>query len=194
MGGCPPKPPTDPYAPNSGIRLVTPGIVPSPIATGLRCDVDEVLSPRRLSGPKSPDAASPSLHRVQEGLFPRFDDKRRCSESLPPVSPRFVAFAWRYHPRDWFAPSGRDAQPWAPGSWCSGSRAGIVGGDGRVSQVPGRPSCPCALLLDPGRTEPRQALATCRRGPRSCPQRRLPRVKVSGLDHTASGRAVYASQ
>jgi hypothetical protein len=22
----------------------------------------------------------------------------RCSESLPPLPPRFVAFAWRYHP------------------------------------------------------------------------------------------------
>ena len=76
-----------------------------------------------------------------------------CSDSLPSLSPRFVAFAWRYHPRALFAPVGRDARPWAPGSWCSGSRAGIVGGDGRASQVPGRPLCPYALLLDPGRTE-----------------------------------------
>jgi hypothetical protein len=77
----------------------------------------------------------------------------RRSEPLPSLSPRFVAFAWRYHPRAWFAPVGRGARPWAPGSWCSGSRAGIVGGDGRASQVPGRPLCPYALLLDPGRTE-----------------------------------------
>jgi len=76
-----------------------------------------------------------------------------CSDSLPSLSPRFVAFAWRYHPCALFAPVGRDARPWAPGSWCSGSRAGIVGGDGRASQVPGRPLCPYALLLDPGRTE-----------------------------------------
>ncbi len=45
------------------------------------------------------------------------------------------------------------------GSWYSGSRAGDVGGNGRVSQVPERPSCPCALFEDPGRTEMRQAIA-----------------------------------
>jgi hypothetical protein len=39
------------------------------------------------------------------------------------------------------------------GSWYSGSRAGNVSGNGRVSQVPERPSCPRALFLDPGRTE-----------------------------------------
>src|SRR3954463_7115605 len=75
------------------------------------------------------------------------------SDPLPPVSPRFVAFAWRYHPCALFAPVGLDARPWAPGSWCSGSRAGIVGGDGRVSQVPGDPSCASALFSDPGGTE-----------------------------------------
>ncbi len=30
---------------------------------------------------------------------------------------------------------------------------GNVSGDGRVSQVPEQPSCPCALFLDPGGTE-----------------------------------------
>ena len=44
-------------------------------------------------------------------------------------------------------------RPWAPGSWYSGSRAGNVGRDGRVSQVPGQPLCPYALLSDPGRIE-----------------------------------------
>ena len=157
------------------------------------CDVDEVLSPRRLSGPKSPDAASPSLHGVQEGLFPRLDDSMRCSDSLPPVSPRFVAFAWRYHPRAWFAPSGRDAQPWAPGSWCSGSRAGNVGGGGRVSQVPGQPLCPYALLLDPGRTEDARPLRRLDMAPARVINEGSRDEKISGLDHTALGLAVYAS-
>jgi hypothetical protein len=80
------------------------------------------------------------------------------------------------------------------GSWYSGSRAGHVGGNGRVSQVPERPSCPCALLFDPGRTEARQALAARRRGPRVGQRRWLPPMKISGLDHTASGLAVCASQ
>jgi len=80
------------------------------------------------------------------------------------------------------------------GSWCSGSRAGHVGGNGRASQVPERPSCPCALFLDPGRTELRQAIAAPRRGPRLCQQRWPPRAKISGPDRTALGLAVYASQ
>jgi hypothetical protein len=63
------------------------------------------------------------------------------------------------------------------GSWYSGSRAGNVGGNGRVSQVPERPSCPCALLLDPGRTDTRQAVAASRRGPRLCQPRWLPQQR-----------------
>jgi hypothetical protein len=64
----------------------------------------------------------------------------RRSDSRPSLSPHFVAFVWRYHPCALFAPSGRNARPWAPGSWYSGSRAGHVSGDGRGSQVPQRPS------------------------------------------------------
>ena len=37
------------------------------------------------------------------------------SDSLPFISPRFVAFTWRYHPCARFAPTGRDAQPGARG-------------------------------------------------------------------------------
>jgi len=58
--------------------------------------VGEVLSPQRRSDPKSPDTASPSLHGVQEGLFPRFDDTTRCYDSLPFLSPRFVACPWQW--------------------------------------------------------------------------------------------------
>ena len=43
----------------------------------------------------------------------RWTKKRGAAH--PPLSPRFVAFAWRYHPCVLFAPSGRDAQPWARG-------------------------------------------------------------------------------
>ena len=43
-----------------------------------------------------------------------------------------------------------DARPWAPGSWCAGSRAGHVSGDGRGSHVPGDPWCALALFYDPG--------------------------------------------
>ena len=43
------------------------------------------------------NAAPPLLHGVREGPFPRFDATMRCCDSLPPVSPCFVSFAWRYH-------------------------------------------------------------------------------------------------
>ena len=65
-------------------------------------------------------------------------------------------------------------------SWSPGLQAGSHDGDGRVSQVPERPSCPCALFLDPGRTEVRQAIAAPRHGPRLCQQRWLPRAEDFG--------------
>ena len=37
------------------------------------------------------------------------------SDSLPPLSPHFVAFVWRYHPCVRFAPSDRNARPGARG-------------------------------------------------------------------------------
>ena len=84
------------------------------------------------------NAAPPSLHGVREGPFPA---STLIWDAPTPVRPsrRASFFAWRYHPCVRFAPSGRDARPWAPGSWYSGSRAGNVGGDERVSQVPGNP-------------------------------------------------------
>ena len=69
------------------------------------------------------NAAPPSLHGVQEGPFPRFITTMGRSDPRPSLSPCFV-IARRYHPCALFAPSGRDARPWAPGSWYSGSRAG----------------------------------------------------------------------
>jgi hypothetical protein len=117
----------------------------------------------------------------------------RRSDSRPPISPHFVAFDWRYHPCARFAPSGRDARPWARGDWCSGSRAGYVSGDGRGSQVPGDPSCALALFFDPG------GIGHAR------PSRRADAVPaadksedshndLSRLNRTAWALAVYASQ
>jgi hypothetical protein len=53
------------------------------------------------------NAAPPSLQWVREGPFPSFDATMGCSDSLPFLSPPFVAFGWRYHPCAVFAPSGR---------------------------------------------------------------------------------------
>jgi hypothetical protein len=115
------------------------------------------------------------------------------SDPLPSLSPRFVAFAGRYHPCAWFAPSGRGARPWAPGSWCSGSRAGIVGGNGRVSQVPGRPLCPSALFSDPGRIEDARPYGVSTWPPLLSTTKAPDDHPVSRLNRTALGLAVYAS-
>ena len=53
--------------------------------------------PSHVSRRRAHNVASPFLHGVQEGLFPRFVDTMGRSDSQPPVSPRFVTFAWRYH-------------------------------------------------------------------------------------------------
>ena len=103
------------------------------------------------------------------------------SDSLSLISPHFVAFVWRYHrfvPCS--SPPARDGSCGSTWSWSPGLQAGSHDGDGRVSQVPERPSCPCALFLDPGRTEVRQAIAAPRHGPRLCQQRWLPRAEDFG--------------
>jgi hypothetical protein len=43
------------------------------------------------------NAAAPSLPGVLEGQFPRFSATMRRCDSLPFISPHFVAFVWRYH-------------------------------------------------------------------------------------------------
>ena len=43
------------------------------------------------------NAVPPSLRGVREGPFPRFGTTMRHCDSLTPVSPHFVSFAWQYH-------------------------------------------------------------------------------------------------
>ena len=113
---------------------------------GFRCT-------RHVSLQRSLETASPSLRGVLRSSSPAssvlWDAPTPCRPSrrtsLPSLGDTTVASLIRSHR------PGRG--PWAPGSWYSGSRAGNVGGNGRVSQVPERPSCPCALFSDPGRTE-----------------------------------------
>jgi hypothetical protein len=139
------------------------------------------------------NAAPPSLHGVREGPFPRFDTTMRHSDSRPSISPHFVAFAWRYHPCALFAPSGRDARPWAPGSWYSGSRAGDVSGDGRGSQVSGDPSCAYALFFDPGGIGHARPLRRADAVP-AADKSEDSHDDLSRLNRTAWTLAVYASQ
>ncbi len=74
-----------------------------------------------------------------------------------------------------------------------GSRTGIVGGDGRVSQVPRDPSCALALFSDPGGTEHARPLRRVGVVPASDKDEDF-REKLSGLNRTALALAVYASQ
>ncbi len=87
------------------------------------------------------NAAPPSLPGVLEGQFPRFSATMRRCDSLPLISPHFVAFSWRYHrcvtcssqsAQDLAVDQSGVGKPVAP--------AGSDDGGGRVSQVPGEPS------------------------------------------------------
>ncbi len=87
------------------------------------------------------NAAPPSLHGVREGPFPRFLATMRCCDSLTPISPHFVSFAWRYHrcaPRS--SPTARDTGPRINRELVSRVSGRPFDGGGRVSQVPGDPS------------------------------------------------------
>jgi hypothetical protein len=153
-----------------------------------------VQSPRRVPNQRSRDAAPPSLRGVQEGPFPRLDNSMGRSDSRPSLSPHFVAFAWRYHP----CVAVRSQRPRRavvgsgelifrfPSRNCRWRRTGLPGSQG--------PLVCLGPVLRPRRDRARQAMAARRRGPRSCQQRGLPRVKISGLDRRALGLAVYASQ
>ena len=64
------------------------------------------------------DAAPPSLPGVREGPFPRLDATMGRCDSLSSISPRFVAFAGRYHrlvPRS--SPSASDVGRGSTWSW-----------------------------------------------------------------------------
>ena len=86
------------------------------------------------------NAVPPSLHRVREGPFPRFLATMRRCNSLTSFSPRFVAFAWRYHrcvPCS--SPAAQDLAVDHSGVGKPVAPAGQHDGDRRVSQVPGEP-------------------------------------------------------
>jgi hypothetical protein len=88
------------------------------------------------------NAATPWLHGVREGPFPRFLATMECCDSLTSISPHFVSFAWRYHR---CRPMVRPHQPRTqavdqPGVGKPGLPPAQFDGDGRVSQVPGEPT------------------------------------------------------
>src|SRR5881397_2513268 len=118
----------------------------------------------------------------------------RCSDAQPPLSPRSVAVAWRYHPaRLCSLPSAR-RRPGARDLGCGGPYATVYGmetvGPPRFLRDP---FSGFALFLDPGRTDA-PGLTVRRRGPRGDHGEGSCDSAISGLNGTASPHAVYASQ
>src|SRR6266536_278968 len=99
----------------------------------------------------------------------------------------------RFH----FAPSGREALPPAGQEllFLRCPRPETQDGNDRASQVPGRPPCPQAPLLDPGGTSApgylRRLGAAFRASATASASTTAP---ISGLNHAACELAVYASQ
>ena len=122
----------------------------------------------------------------------------RCCDSLPPISPRFVSFAWRYHRCvRCSSPPAPDAEPWI--------NLELVGGISsrrarwKRQGLPSSRRNPCdhsPYSSDPGVT--RQAEWTMSELPGAAPatdhDEGSPRVLISGLNRTAFDLAVYASQ
>src|SRR5271157_1989847 len=122
----------------------------------------------------------------------------RCCDSLPPTSPRFVSFAWRYHRCvRCSSPPAPDAEPWI--------NLELVGGISsrrarwKRQGLPSSRRNPCdhsPYSSDPDVT--RQAEWTMSKLPGAAPatdhDEGSPRVVISGLNRTAFDLAVYASQ
>ena len=122
---------------------------------------------------------------------------RRC-DSLPPISPHFVSFAWRYHRCvRGSSPPAPDAEPWI-------NRELVGGISSRLARwkrqgLPSSRRNPCdhsPYSSDPGVT--RQAEWTMSKLPGAAPatdhDEGSPRVVISGLNRTAFDLGVYASQ
>ena len=94
----------------------------------------------------------PSLHGVSWAQFPRFGGTLRHADSSPPIPPRFVAFAQRYHP------STCGSLRRTPGATSTASGlvsrcprpGGLYDGDDEASRVPGKPTRTHATRSDPG--------------------------------------------
>ena len=78
------------------------------------------VSLRRLPGsmsrssvpPTVPCSGAPFPPQGPLGRFPRFSGTMRHSDCLPSISPRFVAFAWRYRPAPTRSLPSSGGAPW----------------------------------------------------------------------------------
>ena len=120
-----------------------------------------------------PSDPPPGARFPPQGLrrsgFPCFHGTIRRCDFLPPIPPRFVAFAWRYHPA-----------------------RGRMETTGPLT-FPGNPNCAFALLYDPGGTERTPGHSGASDMAPAQSTTRAPALPISRLHHTASALAVYAS-
>ena len=129
--------------------------------------------------------------------FSRFAGTMECSDSLPPVPSRFVSFARRLPPLAsvFVSPAKSDADL-GPGVFGAGNSSKPVGKEMETSGRPkflGNPIVPAPCSWTPARPAC-QAIRQVGAAPRAFNYGGSPRAVISGLDHTASALAVYASQ
>ena len=128
-------------------------------SSAIRCSFVETVSgfdvPVMFPSNGSVTRRPPSLHGVPRVGSPASSVLRERSDFPPPVPPRFVAFAWRYHrvrpsfrSRSGRTPAPAGLEPCSPVA-LAGS---VVSGDDRISQVPGEPSVRMPSFSDPGGT------------------------------------------
>jgi hypothetical protein len=136
--------------------------------------------------------ASPSLGRVLRVSFPCVTGTMRCSDFRTPLSPRFVPFAWRYHPLAsvFVSPLRPDAGRGPGALGLAAPRQWLRTGDDRISQVPGEPCCAYALFSDPGRTAVTRPLQCSGMAPAmataKAPTIRHFRGSIARLEHSLS--------
>ena len=151
LGGCPPRPPTEPDVPVKGIRLVTLWRCPSHVPS-LYQDTLVRLGVLGVGLASGPQRGTPFAPQGPVGPFPRFDATMGHSDFLTAFSPHFVSFAWRYLGASAFRPRlAADAWPTDhPGVCCTGcSRSGFLQGTVRISHVPVKPVRSFAMFLRP---------------------------------------------
>ena len=117
----------------------------------------------------------------------------RCSDVLPTIPPRFVAFAWRYHGvHSCFVPvavgcasAGLELVSRCPTGNLTVETAGLP-------RFLGNPLSLCRVLR-PRQDRAHQAIAVRRHGPRYVHNEGSHEFQLSRLNRTALGLAVYAS-
>jgi hypothetical protein len=126
--------------------------------------------------------------------FPGFDGTMEHYDFLPPVSPHSVAFARRYlgAARGFALAARRTGRSASLRLVTRYPRPGKIRGDGRISYVPGQPSCLCPVLRP--RWTRRIRPFRCAGVAPAMTKTKASTLDLSRLNHTASALAVYASQ